>query len=214
MHARWLPPSGCALAFLALALHAGPAGADLGAFSVEALPAISVSSVKLPIALGSATQTGSALSLNLAGHYALSNNLEVGAVTFFEPGTNWVHAGAAYQQFSGSLTSRASRVGALADVRLVGGLVWRASAGVGLGFSRRAFSQLDLYDVSGPTPRSFGLSIGDAALTNFVVAPTIGLRWTGDHAAFGIEPRFEVLVGQGASWAVTVPLSFAWSWYP
>jgi hypothetical protein len=61
--------------------------------------------------------------------------------------------------------------------------------------------------------RSFGLQIPDASQDALVLAPTIGVRWSGDHLSFGVEPRVEFLVSSQTSWAVIVPLTVSWAWY-
>lgn len=198
---------------LAASTVGGSARADRGAVTLEVLPGVSVANVRAPESFGSPGQLGTAASLAVAGRYGVSSGLEVGLAAFWEPPVSWVHAGAMYEQFAGSLTSRSSRAGALAELRLVRGLVWRASVALGVGLSERSFSQLNLFDVSGATPRSFGLHLGDTTAMEAIFAPSIGLRWTGDRVAVGIEPRLEVLLGGSTSWALSVPLTLAWSWY-
>lgn len=198
---------------LAASLAAGPARADRGAVTLEVLPGVNVANVRAPEAFGSPGQLGTATSLAVAGRYGITSGLEVGVAAFWEPPSSWVHAGAMYQQFAGSLTSRSSRAGGLAEVRLVRGLVWRVAAGLAVGLSQRSFSELNLFDISGVTPRNFGLHLDDTTAMETVVAPSLGLRWTGDRVAVGIEPRLEVLIGGSTSWALTVPLTLAWSWF-
>ncbi len=197
----------------ALLFIGGAANADRGALTAEASAGIAIESVRLPTSLGSAAQVGTSVSVNLAGWYALTDSVELGVRTFWEPESNWVHEGASSGQFNGSLTSTSTRFGALASARFVRGLAWQFTAGVSTGFSERLFTHLNLYDVSGASPRSYGLQLADTATMSLVVAPSVGLRWTADHFSIGLEPRLEVLVGPGVGWAVTIPLSLSWSWY-
>ena len=189
------------------------AHADRGALTVEASSGVSIESVRLPPSLGSAAQVGASASVDLAGWYAVTNGLELGVRAFLEPPSSWVHDGASSGQFNGSLTSTSSRFGAVAGARFVHGLIWQFTAGASAGFSQRFFSNLDLYDVSGASPRSFGLQLANFSTTSTVVAPSLGLRWIGDHLSVGIEPRLELLFGPGVAWAVTIPLSLSWSVY-
>ena len=197
----------------AILIAAGAARADRGATSVEAEAGLSIESVRLPSSLGSAAQVGTTASINLAGWYAVSDGLELGLRAFWEPSSNWAHEGAASGQFTGTLTSTSTRFGALAGARLVHGLVWQFTAGISAGFSQRLFTNLNLYDVSRASPRSFGLQLSDFSTTSLAIAPSVGLRWTGDHVSIGVEPRFELLVGPGVGWAVTIPVCLSWSSY-
>jgi hypothetical protein len=199
----------------AIALLASrPARADRGALTAEVSSGIVVESVRLPPSLGSASQVGTGVSLSLAANYSLTNSLVFSGLVFWEPSTTWVHEGASSGEFRGSLTSNSFRFGALAGVHAVRGSVWQFSAGLSGGFSERMFSHLNLYDVSGTAPRSYGLQLADFSTASLVVAPSLGVRWTGDHVAVGLEPRVELLFGPGMSWAVVVPLTVSWSWYP
>ena len=197
-----------AVLFTARAAHA-----DRGAMTAEASAGLSVESVRLPPSLGSAAQVGTSVSVSLAGWYALTGSVELGLRAFWEPESSWVHEGASSGQFNGSLTSTSTRFGALAGARFVHGLVWQFTAGVSGGFSERLFTHLNLYDVSGASPRSFGLQLANVSTTSLAVAPSVGLRWTGDHLSIGLEPRLELLFGPGVGWAVTIPLSLSWSSY-
>ena len=196
-----------------LLLGARSARADRGAFTLEASAGPTVESVRLPPSLGNASQVGTTVSLNVAGWYSLTNNVEFGVRAFWEPSADWVHEGASSGQFDGSLTSTSTRFGGVAGARFVRGVEWQFMAGLSAGFSQRMFSNLNLYDVSGASPRSFGLELAAVSTTSVLLCPSVGFRWTGDRLAIGIEPRVELLFGPGAMWAVSIPLTLSWSWY-
>jgi hypothetical protein len=197
-----------------LVAQSRPLQADAGALSFELAGGASLLSVRAPNATAAA-ETGTAWSLALGASYALTSKLELGVHAFFEPPEQFVHDNASITTdagtFKGSLTERSSRLGAAIRVRRLFGLVWRPVVGIDAGWSHRTFSRLDLVD--GSTGRSFLLQLPEASQDALLLAPAIGLRWTDDHIAFGIEPRVELLVARQTTWSVVVPLTISWSWY-
>jgi len=208
---------GRSAALLAVCALASPrARADAGALSLSLGGGGALVSVRAPYATDS-SQTGTAWSTSLQLTYSLTNQVELGVQGFFEPPAQFVHSNATIANdagtFRGSLAERTSRIGAALRVRRVFGLVWQPFVSLDAGWSHRTFSRLDLFDVSGGTARSFGLQLPDSAQDAFLLAPAIGLRWSDDHLAVGVEPRVELLIGSPTAWSVVVPLTVSWSWY-
>jgi hypothetical protein len=207
------------LLFFLTLLISTAASADRGALSVDFAPALGASLMPSPFAAPAKTTLGTSAVASLGVRYALSHSLELAALGFFEPEVSYFHNGVVVRTndgaFTGTLNHRVLRYGALMGARLVRGLVWRWSAGVGLGWTRRSYSGfVHIDDLSGTTPVSFGLSLPDFTADNLVLAPSLGLEWlAGDHWSLSVRPRLELWLGPESSAALIVPFIFSWSWF-
>ena len=206
------------VAAVAAALLPCPAQADRGAFTLDVGGFLAVSSVSPPLGLGSAV-AGSSGGGVLGVRYALANELEVSAGGFYEAPATYFHPGTTIVNgdgtFAGTLQSRTSSWGATVGARWVKGYVWRYFLGGELGFSRRAFTRLDLIDVSDATnPHSVGLTLADVSTTALLVAPVAGVEWAvTDHVSLSIAPRLQLYVGSQSGLRFLVPVMFSYSWY-
>lgn len=158
-------------------------------------------------------------SVWLGGRYALGNNFEVTASGFFEPPAtlfqNDVRLVAGSGVYPGTTRHQLLRFGAQAGVRLVLGMRFRFHLGVEAGWCQQAYSKLQHFDVSNPEAAvDYGLSLPDESRANLVVSPLLGVEWAaGDSWSLALLPRAQLMLGNGFSWAVIVPLQFSWSWY-
>lgn len=193
--------------------------AERGAVSIDASWGAALIDVRAPYAQGAPSQEGSSFTTSLGFRYALTNTFEVGAAGFYQPPTTFTHGNAQVSSpgglLPGTLSERTQQYGFLARGRFVRGLVWRFFAGADIGFASRSFSNINHYDVSDPSAgaRNYGLVLSDTSQKALVLAPSAGVEWTGDHFTIGLAPRVEFLVGTVKTWAVSLPLSIAWSWY-
>ena len=192
--------------------------AERGAVSADVSWGVALNNVRAPYARGSPSQVGSSFVTSLGFRYALTNAFELGAAAFYEPPTTFTHSDAQVSSpgglLPGTLSERTQQFGLLARGRFVHGFIWRFVAGADVGVAVRTFSNVEHYDVSDPSnPRSYGLNLADTSQKAFLLAPSAGVEWTGDHFTIGIVPRVEVLLGPMRTWSLSLPLSFSWSWY-
>jgi hypothetical protein len=209
MHARALTT------LLAIAMPLG-ALADRGAFSLNAGGI--VAGVRADPAIGSGGPvTGTVAGVTLGTSYALTNRLELtgtadwfAAAPFYNDDTTIVTENGT---FRGQLQSRVSRYSAKVGAHYVRGLTWRIRAGAEVGWTRTTSARLDLVDVTGAVPRSFGLGLGSRTTDHLVVVGVAGVEWAiSDHVSLAMTPRIEFPFGGGLM-AMTVPLTVAYSWY-
>ncbi|MDP1918905.1 MAG: hypothetical protein Q8L14_21830 [Myxococcales bacterium] len=200
-------------------LLSAAAWADRGALTVDvagggvaaAVPALHSETPKSTLSFDA--------SIWLGGRYALGNNFEVTASGFFEPPAtvfqNDVRLVAGSGVYPGTTRHQFLRFGAQAGVRLVLGMRFRFHLGVEAGWCQQAYSKLQHFDVSNPEAAvDYGLSLPDESHANLVVSPLIGVEWAaGDSWSLALLPRAQLMLGNGFSWAVIVPLQFSWSWY-
>jgi hypothetical protein len=201
-------------------LTAAPALADRGALSIERGGGMTALNQPAPYASPSASTLGGAATIVLGGRYALTNNWEAALWSFYEPQVAYFHNGISITttdgSFPGTLSEQVTRFGGLAGLRHVWGSVFRFAIGLDVGWSHRSYSKLDAINDTTPSyPVDYGLGLADGSADNFVVAPMLGIEWAlGDHYSLSLTPRVELLLGKDATWVVTAPLCFAWSWYP
>lgn len=206
------------LLFFSLLLSTA-AVADRGAFTLD----VGVGGVATTVpALQSAVPT-STLSFDvstwLGFRYALTNNFELSATGFFDPPAtifqNDVQLVTESGTYPGTTRHQYLRGGAQAGLRLVLGMRFRLHLGLELGWCQQAYSSIKHFDVSGADGAvDYGLTIPDVSKANFVVAPMLGLEWVSPGSwSIALMPRAQVMLGNGLSWAVIVPLQFSWSWY-
>ena len=192
--------------------------ADQGSVSVDVGAGPSVLRVVAPYADTATSQLGSAPAIWIDGRYALTNWLELSATIFTETNVPFYVAGATITsdagKLSGTLEMRARRYGLLSGVRLLRGNVWRLIVGADVGWALSAYNSMRLINDSGPAAgRDYGLALPDKVVNSLVLAPSVGLSWVGDRLSVTILPRFEMLVGGGTTWAVTIPITVGWDWY-
>ena len=192
--------------------------ADQGAVTVDAGAGASVLRVVAPYADSATSQLGSAPAIWIDGRYGLTNWLELSATIFAETNVPFYVAGTTISseagRLSGTLEMRAHRYGLLSGVRLLRGNVWRFIVGADVGWAMSAYSSMRLIDDSGPSAgRDYGLALPDKVVSSLVLAPSIGVSWVGDRLSVTVLPRFEMLVGGGTTWAITVPITVGWDWY-
>ncbi len=67
------------------------------------------------------------------------------------------------------------------------GYAWRVFAEADVGRARRSFSKVDHFNVSDTStgPRSYGLALADTSQSALVLAPSVGVEWTGDRFSIG-----------------------------
>jgi hypothetical protein len=198
---------------LALLVIAGAARADRGQLSLELGLGGAAVDVHAPYAVGSPAVVGTTSAFSLGMRYSKTNFLDLEAKAFWELPATYVHNDVTVQGFLGALQETSQRFGALAGARLVTGFSWRFFAGADVGYSLRMASDLNHFDVSRPTPHSYGLQLANTTQGAAVVAPTAGVLYVGDHYSIGVAPRFEVLIGSPMSWAFVVPLTLSYGWY-
>ena len=200
----------------------GAAHADRGALTIEIGGGVGLVNVRAPYATGAPSQVGSSWTTSLGLRYAVTNNFEVGTALFYQPPTSFTHGNATVEAPSaggalpGTLSERTQQFGLLLRARVVKGYAWRVFAGADAGWAQRSFSKVDHFNVSDPStgPRSYGLALADTSQSALVLAPSAGAEWTGDRFSIGIAPRVDVLVGSVRTWAVSLPLTISWAWYP
>lgn len=207
------------LLLFSLLIAAVPAAADRGAITIDAGGGLAALSVAAPFANPSQPLTSSAPTAWLGGRYAFTNSFEVGAAAFYEPSVNLFHNGVTVEtrngQFPGTLNHQLQRYGGLLGARYVRGLVFRLTAGLELGWSRRVYSGFrHIDDTNSANPVDYGLELPAFTTDNMVIAPLAGIEWAvGDHWSVSLLPRFELLLGPDMTYAVAVPLVVSWSWY-
>ena len=158
-------------------------------------------------------------SVWLGGRYALNNVFEVSLSGFFEPPAtvfqNDVQLATGSGTYPGTTRHQFLRFGAQAGLRLVLGMRIRFHLGVEAGWCQQAYSNLQHFDVSNPEAAvDYGLSLPDESHANLVLSPLLGVEWAaGDSWSLALLPRAQLMLGNGFSWAVIVPLQFSWSWY-
>jgi len=195
------------------------AHAERGAVSADLSWGVALINVRAPYAQGAPSQLGGSLTTLLGVRYALTNSVEVGVAAFYQPPTTFTHGDAQVSSpggtLPGTLSERTQQIGLLLRGRFVHGFTWRLIAGGDVGFASRSFSNIDHYDVSDPAtgPRSYGLNLADTSQKAFLLAPSAGVEWAGDHFTIGLAPRVEFLLGSERTWALSLPLSISWSWY-
>lgn len=210
---RWL-----VLVIAAVALTPGPTAADRGALTLEAAPALTVLPSSPSQGSGSATM-GSAAGGLVGVRYGLRNDLELTASGFYEAPATYYHSGVQLETssgpFTGTLTERTDRYGALVGVRFVRGLVWRLHLGAEIGWSHQRYWGRDLVDVSDPSnAHSFGLGLPDETTDALVIAPLAGIEWQlTDRWTIAATPRLELMLGGANRAALMVPISLGYSWY-
>lgn len=203
----------------ALLLLSAPALADRGALTVDiagggvatAVPALHAETPKSTLSFDA--------SIWLGGRYALNNVLELSVSGFFEPPAtvfqNDVRFVTGSGTYPGTTRHQFLRFGAQAGVRLVLGMRFRFHVGVEAGWCQQAYSKLQHFDVSNAEAAvDYGLSLPDESHANLVLSPLLGVEWAaGDSWSLAVLPRAQLMLGNGFSWAVIVPLQFSWSWY-
>jgi hypothetical protein len=205
----------CAASLIALAIR-GEASADRGALSLEAGAGGTSLALRAP---GAASTQGISFVASLGLRYALENWVEIEANGYFEPPTtyfqNGVRVGMPGGPFGATLRHRLHRYGALAGGRLVTGKVWRFVVGGSVGFCHRAYSDFQFIDDSQPNaPRDLGLKAPNFSLDNWVLAAVAGVEWAqGDHWSLSLLPRYEQLLGDRPTFALSARLLFSVSWY-
>ena len=194
--------------------------ADRGAVSVEGGAGWTTLNQPAPYAKPSAATLGGAASFSLGGRYGLSNDYELSLAGFFEPPVTYFHnsitIATSSGNFPGTLSEQQMRMGALLGLKRVWGSVFRFSLGLDAGWSHRAYSKLSALNDTHPNAIAAydGLKLPDYSTDNVVVAPMAGLEWAlGDYSSVSVCQRVEFLLGKESTWAVSVPVTFAWSWY-
>ena len=192
--------------------------ADRGAITVDVGGGATGIVVAAPFSNPRKAVNGLGGTVWLGGRYGLTNNLELGVSAFYSPPVAYFHhdvvVPTARGEFPGTLTHQLGRFGGMVGARYLVGMVWRLTLGVDVGWSRRSYAGFQHIDVSGAEPADYELGLPDFTTDNLLVAPIIGLEWAaGDHWSISILPRGELLLGPDATFAVTVPLVFSWSWY-
>ena len=212
MHCRRLL-TGLLLELIVLA-SAG-ASAEPGGLTLEVGGGAAVVRTPAPHSTG-ATQLGSAPTFWIGGRYAVSYQLELTLSVFYEITEPFYVAGTTVMNdtgsTSGTLAMRAKRFGALVGARLLRGNVWRLAVGGEVGWSQHSYSSLALFD-NGSPPRDYGLGLADTSKPSLALAPSAGIVWVGDKLSVSLVPRFELLLGSRATWAVTVPLTIGWDFF-
>lgn len=207
------------LHLFALLLISSSALADRGALTVDvagggvaaAVPALHAETPKSTLSFDA--------SVWLGARYALSNVFEVSLSGFFEPPAtvfqNDVQLATGSGTYPGTTRHQFLRFGAQAGLRLVLGMRIRFHLGVEAGWCQQAYSNLQHFDVSNPEAAvDYGLSLPDESHANLVLSPLLGVEWAaGDSWSLALLPRAQLMLGNGFSWAVIVPLQFSWSWY-
>jgi len=195
------------------------ASADLGAITVEAGGVWRYGEVQ------PSTGQGDSVSGSLVGawgtvRYGLTNNFEFEGLGFWEAPATFVHGQvtvpSAAGNVTGALTQDVSRWGGAVGARyIVAGLVWRLPVGLDLGLMHTTATNRDLLNTSNPAgATSFGLTLGDGASNQLLVAPFAGIEWlASDHFRISVMPHLEFLVGGGSTVGLVVPLTLGWSWY-
>ena len=186
-----------------------PARADRGAFSLEGGGI--VSAARVPPGMGTGESVfGTMGGATLGVRYALDNNLELTAsgvwtnpVPFHNNDTTVVTSSS---PFTGQLYSEVNRVGAAVGADWVTGLVFRFHAGVEAGWSRIAFTNLNLVDA--------GVALGSRNVDGIVLAPRIALQWMAtDNLSFAVSPRVEFMLGEPQMTAFSTSITASYSWY-
>ena len=206
------------LGILALVLS-GHAFADRGALSVDVAGGGVATSVP---ALQSSTAK-STVSFDLSGwvgaRYALSNSFELSMTGFLEPPAtvyqNDIRLMTVSGTYPGTTRHQLLRFGAQAGARRVLGMRFRLHLGLELGWCQQLYSKLQHFDAAHPEAAvDYGLTLPDESLANFVVSPLVGVEWAaGNQWSVSFMPRAQVMLGNGISWAVVLPLQLSWSWY-
>jgi hypothetical protein len=203
---------------VALSLFAVPALADQGAFSVDIGGGLSAVRVQAPYSTSGSSQVGTAPFIWLDGRYAFTNHFEIVGSAFFEANVPFYISNTTIPSDAGNLTGtlemNARRFALLGGARFLHGNVWRFIVGADAGWAFSSYSSMHLIDDSNPSgPRDFGLVLADKSVSSLVLAPCAGIAWVGDKLSITLLPRFQVLIGDGTSWAVTVPLTIGWDFY-
>ncbi len=207
------------LLLVAITVCGGVASADRGALTVDVGGGVTGLRLGAPFARPQVAVNGVAPAVWLGGRYALRNELELALGGFYEPPVTYWHHNVTVPtergEFPGTLTHRMHRYGAVVGARYLHGMVWRATVGLDVGWSRRGYSDfthLDVSEVSGPI--DYELALPAFRTDNFLLAPVVGLEWAaGDHWSLSLLPRVELLLGPDPTVAITVPLTLSWSWY-
>ena len=207
------------LLLFAVVLVPAIARGDRGALSVEASPILTWWP-SMPPALGSGSGvSGTAAGALVGVRYGLRNDLELTASAFYEAPADYTHTGVTLDievgPLSGTLTSRASRWGALIGARYVRGLVFRVHMGAEIGWTQQTITKLDLVNVSDPSnPHSYGLGLPDESQGAFVIAPLAGVEWqVTDRWSVSFTPRAVLSFGGVGRLAVHLPIAVGFSWY-
>ena len=186
-----------------------PARADRGGFTLEGGGI--VSAARVPPGMGTGESVfGTMGGATLGVRYALDNNIEVtvsgvwtNPVPFHNNDTTVVTSSS---PFTGQLYSEVNRIGAAVGADWVTGLVFRFHAGAELGWSRIAFTNLNLVDA--------GVALGSRNVDGIVVAPRVGLEWmASDYLSFAVTPRVEVMLGEPQMTVFTTSITASYSWY-
>ena len=199
------------------------ARADQGALTADLGGGVVGMSLPTPYA-NEGQATGGAFTVWGGARYAVFNWLEASASLFYEPPVAAWHHGVEVDtgdgRFAGSLTHRTTRYGGLVGARYVRGALWRFTAGIEVGVSRRVYSHFALINQSQESQTGqgeafdYGLNLPEMSVFNLVLAPVAGLEWAGgDHWSLSLLPRVSFLLGPSPTLAVTLPLVFSWSWY-
>jgi hypothetical protein len=217
--ANWLTRPRARLALVVLGVAPCASRADRGAVSLEGGVGMTALNQPAPYASPSASTLGGAATIVLGGRYALTNNWEISLWGFYEPQVAYFHNGinitTSNGAFPGTLSEQVTRFGGLAGIRHVWGSVFRFAVGLDVGWSHRSYAKLDaINDTDSSYPVDYGLSLANSSTDNFVLSPMFGIEWAlGDHYSLSLMPRFELLLGKDATWAVTAPLCFSWQWF-
>jgi hypothetical protein len=212
VHARRALPG---LLLAAIVLATAGAFAEPDGLTLEVGGGAAFVRTPAPYSTGAA-QVGSAPTLWFGGRYGLSHQLELTLTAFYEITEPFYVSGTTVMtdagNSTGTLAMRAKRFGALVGGRLLHGNVWRLAAGGELGWSQHSYASVALFD-NGSPPRDYGLGLADTSKPSFVLAPSAGVVWVGDKLSVSLVPRFELLLGSRATWALSVPLTIGWDFY-
>jgi hypothetical protein len=195
------------------------AHADRGALTVEAGPALTWWPSLAPSIGSGAGVSGSGGGGMVGLRYGLRHDLDLTASGFYEAEARYTHTGVSVGTdagtFTGTLTSRTGRWGALVGARYVTGLALRLFAGAEVGWVQQRYSKLDLLNVSDPSnPHSFGLGLTNRSRSGFVIAPLAGVELqVTDRWSVSVAPRVQVMIGDVGRVAVVVPVTVGSSWY-
>jgi hypothetical protein len=207
------------LLLTAMLLAPAAARGDRGALSIEVSPIVTWWP-SMPPAVGSGSGvSGTAAGALVGVRYGLRNDLELTASGFYEGPAEYTHTGVTLDTdagtFTGALTSKTSRWGALVGARYVRGLVFRVHVGAEIGWTQRTSTALDLVNVSDPSnPHSYGLGLPDESQGSLVIAPLAGVEWqVTDHWSVSFMPRAQVLLGGIGAVAIVLPFGVGYSWY-
>lgn len=204
---------------LLVLLASAPSLADRRAFSVDIAGAWSAGSVAAVQTTAPQSTFTMGPAVWLGARYGLTHHLELSLTGFFETpvtvGHNTVVLRTANGDFSGTLVHQTMRVGGVAGVRYVFGMVVRFHVGVELGWSQRLYTNMQMVDDRDPSNViDYGLSLPDTSRGNFVISPVLALEWAaGDHWSLAFVPRAQFQLGKDGGWAVLLPLQVSWSWF-